>query len=220
MGKVTVCTREEPFIGSFTAFVTEPENFDPSVESLPLIVFLHGAGESGKSTPETVDKVRAHGIPKYFCADPDYRSLRVITLSPQCPDGFIWEQVTFQLKDMIDSVAEEYKVDMNKISVTGLSMGGYGTWNMLTTYPDFFSKAAPICGGGVSWRAENSLKGKELRVFHSVDDSSVPFACSVDMVAAARRAGAAVEFISYTDEGHGCWSRAYETTDVIEWLCK
>ena len=104
------------------------------------------------------------------------------------------------------------------VSLTGLSMGGFGTWNMLTTYPEYFYRAAPICGGGVPWRINERLEGKPIRVFHSVDDPSVPYLCSVLMVERARKAGAAVEFISYTDEGHGCWDRAYEQTDLIGWL--
>lgn len=214
----TVFTLPAPLIGSMSGIVTVPSDHDPEKERLPVIVFLHGAGEVGDGSEKAVQKVRAHGVPKYFGEDADYQGLRVVTVSPQCPDGLIWDQVTLQLKDFIDAAVARFGGDPAYVSITGLSMGGFGTWNMLTTYPEYFYRAAPICGGGVSWRITERLEGKPIRVFHSVDDPSVPYLCSVLMVERARKAGAAVEFISYTDEGHGCWDRAYEQTDLIKWL--
>lgn len=211
-------TKEEPFIGILGGIVTVPDDFDKEKESLPVILFLHGAGERGKGTPETVDKVKVHGVPKYFSKDPCFMGVRAVTVSPQCPEGFIWDQLTFQLKDYLDAVIEEYHGDVNNVSVTGLSMGGYGTWNLITTYPGFFSCAAPVCGGGVSWRARDTLHGKKIWAFHSTDDGAVPFTCSVDMVQRAEQSGADVKFTAFTGLGHGCWEAAYETTKVIEWL--
>ena len=80
-----VFTRPEPMIGQLSAFITAPSDHDPAAERLPVVVFLHGAGESGESTPETLPVVHAHGIAKYFGADADYKGLRAITISPQCP---------------------------------------------------------------------------------------------------------------------------------------
>lgn len=219
MDNIKIFTTEAAYTGSITGIVTTPAGYvNDGSEKLPMIVFLHGAGEVGDGTKKTIDKVKVHGIPKYFTKDPDYKGLRVITASPQAVDGFVWDQQTFQLKEWIDAVAEEFHADPDRISITGISMGGYGTWNMLSTYPDYFWKAAPICGGGISWRINGSLKGKPVRVFHSVDDSAVPFTCSVEMVMKARMFGADVSFTSYTSEGHGCWEKAYEETDLIEWL--
>lgn len=214
----TVFTLPVPLIGSMSGIVTVPSDHDPEKERLPVIVFLHGAGEVGDGSEKAVQKVRAHGIPKYFGEDADYNGLRVVTVSPQCPPGLIWDQVTLQLKAFIDAAVARFGGDPAYVSLTGLSMGGFGTWNMLTTYPEYFYRAAPICGGGVPWRINERLEGKPIRVFHSVDDPSVPYLCSVLMVERARKAGAAVEFTSYTDEGHGCWDRAYEQTDLIGWL--
>ena len=213
-----IFTKDEPFIGSMTGLVTVPGDFDPGKEKLPMTVFLHGAGEVGDGTVRTIEKVKVHGIPKYFDEDPCFRGNRVITASPQCIDGLIWDQLTIQTMDWIKAAAEKYGADMSRISLSGISMGGFGTWNLYTTYPDFFARYAPICGGGVSWRINEIHRGTKLRVFHSVDDDSVPFECSVLMVEAARRAGAYVEFVSYTDKGHGCWSEAYGETDLIDWL--
>ena len=214
-----IITRQYPFIGQLTAIVTFPDDFAPEKESLPVILFLHGAGERGASTPETVDLVKVHGIARYFSADPCYKGTRVITVSPQCPLGFVWDHVTFMLKDFIDAVVDEYNGDKSRIAVTGLSMGGYGTWNMLSTFPDYFYKAAPICGGGISWRVrEAQMVGKPIWAFHSTDDTAVPFECSVDMVKRADETGADVKFTAFCDLGHGCWETAYEKTDLVRWL--
>ncbi len=218
MDKEIIFSKEEAFIGSLIGIVTVPSDYDPEKEKLPVIVFLHGAGEVGNGTAETVEKVKVHGIPKYFCRDNDYLGLRVITVSPQCPSGLIWDQITLQLMDYINAIIDKFNGDRSHIALTGLSMGGFGTWNLITTFPEFFCCAAPICGGGVSWRANEKLKGKKIRVFHSVDDGAVPFTCSVDMVKKVIASGADVEFTSYTNEGHGCWDRAYEKTDLIKWL--
>lgn len=217
MNNTDIFTTKAAYVGSMTGIVTTPSDYTGK-EKLPMIVFLHGAGEVGDGTDKYIDRVKVHGIAKYFSKDPDYKGLKVITASPQAIDGYIWDQLTLQLKEWIDAVAEKYNADPDRISITGLSMGGYGTWNMLTTYPAYFWRAAPICGGGVSWRINGSLKDKPIRAFHSVDDNSVPFNCSVEMVAFARTAGADVSLTSYTNEGHGCWNRAYEEGNLIEWL--
>lgn len=199
--------------GSLSGVVTVPSGFDPEKESLPVIVFLHGSGERG-TNPEVV---KVHAVPKLFSKDPDYHGLRVITLSPQCPEGMIWSHLAFPLKNWIDAAAEKLNGDKKRISVTGLSMGGYGAWEMITTFPDYFSCCAPVCGGGVSWRT-NRLAGKKIRVYHGLDDDVVPFSCSLEMVEAARKNGAEVEFTAYDKVGHGSWVKAYEETDLIEWM--
>lgn len=203
--------------GSLTGYVTLPSDYKEG-EKLPMIVFLHGIGERGESTPETVDKVCVHGIPKYFVKDPDYKGLRVITASPQCPDKYVWNHILPMLKMWIDEVAEKYGADENRISITGLSMGGFGTWDMIGTYPEYFCCAAPVCGGGGVWLAGDKFKGKTIRVYHSIDDTAVPYNYSVIMTEKATKNGAIVDFTTYTDKGHGCWDAAYGETDLIEWL--
>lgn len=208
-----IFTRPAEVCDSLSGIVTVPTGFDPKKESLPVIVFLHGAGERGTD----LNLVKVHGIPKLFSAEPDYRGLRVITLSPQCPEEMIWDNLVFPLKNWIDQAVEALNGDPSRISITGLSMGGFGTWAMVTAFPDYFSCAAPVCGGGVSWLCDR-LKGMKLRVYHGLDDDSVPFQYSQMMVGAARRSGAEVELIAYDRVGHGCWNRAYEQTDLIVWL--
>lgn len=207
-----------PQIGRLSGVVTAPADHDPNKEKLPVIVFLHGAGEVGDGSPAALPRVYAHGIPKYFGKDADYLGLRVLTISPQCPEGLIWDQITLHLTAYLDAALAAFGGDPARVALTGISMGGFGTWNLITTYPDRFYRAAPICGGGVVWRINDRLKNKPIRIYHSVDDPSVPFLCSAMMAQRAEAVGADVEFVSYCGEGHGCWDRAYEEGDLIEWL--
>lgn len=213
MEQVFIYTKEVEVCGSLSGVVTTPKDFDPAKESLPLIVFLNGAGERGPD----INNVKTHAIPKLFSRDPDYHGLRVLTVSPQCPAEMTWNHLAFPVMEWIKAIAKELNADENRISVTGLSMGGFGTWELLCTFPDFFSCGAPVCGGGLSWRA-GALRGQKIRVFHSVDDTVVPFSYSEQMVWAAKANGADVMFFPTDRYGHNCWDHAYEQTDLIEWL--
>ncbi len=197
-----------------SALVTTPSDFDAERESLPMIVFLHGSGERGTD----VEKVKLLGIPKYFCQNSDYLGLRVITVSPQCPEGTVWNNISIPLFDFIVKTAEKYNADFSAISITGLSMGGFGTWEMLFSHPDFFSAAAPICGGGMDWRVPFDLK-TPVRIFHGECDNAVPVEYSKILYKALKeRRASEASLTLYPNVGHNSWENAYEQTDLIEWL--
>ena len=205
-------------LGTLAGVITTPKDFDPEKEKLPVIVNLHGAGERGNGSPEHLKRIiNTPGLASYFWKDPDYKGLRVITISPQCPENMFWTHLIFPLMQWITEVVDMVNGDKDRISVTGLSMGGYATWDLMCTFPDYFSCGAPICGGGCPGRAF-CLKGNKFRVYHSIDDSIVPYKYSVDMVNAARANGALVDFITYDKFDHGAWLPAYRDTDLIEWL--
>lgn len=191
--------------------LSTPENYDPKTESLPLIVFLHGAGERGTD----INLVKIHGIPKIFDKGSD---LRVVTVSPQCDLHTTWNAQVNELKAFIDYIADEYNIDKNRISITGLSMGGFGTWSMGIAFPDYFSALAPVCGGnGMVWLAD-LLKNIPIRAFHGTADTVVLPSGSIDMVEAVNKAGGKAELTLYEGVGHDSWVQAYEQTDLIEWL--
>ena len=208
-----VFTKNVDVCGSLSGIVTVPADFDPKKESLPVIVFLHGAGERG----DDLTRVKGNGVAKLFSKDPEHRGLRVITLSQQCPEGMVWLSLIYPLISWIEAAVAELNGDPNRISLTGLSMGGFGTWGMITAFPDYFSCAAPICGGGMSWTC-GCLKNFKIRAFHGIDDQVVPFVYSQLMVEAARNAGADVVLTAYDQVGHNSWTKAYEETDLIPWL--
>lgn len=213
MENITLYTKEVEVAGSLTGIITVPTGFDPEKESLPVIVFLNGAGERGPD----IERVKVHAIPKLFTRDPDYHGLRIITMSPQCPENMTWNHLAFPVMEWIKAAVKEYGGDENRISLTGLSMGGFGTWELLCTFPGYFSCGAPVCGGGLSWRAD-ALRGQKIRVYHSVDDGVVPFSYSEQMVNAAKANGAQIQFFPSDGYNHNCWDNAYEETDLIEWL--
>ena len=193
--------------------ITTPSGFDPAKESLPLILFLHGAGERGDNS----EIIRVHGIPKLFGADPDYHGLRVVTLSPQCPNGVNWNTVSTAVYELLQSIIEEYNIDRKRISVTGLSMGGSGSWDFGIRHHDMLAACAPICGGGVSWEA-SELRDVPVRCYHGLADTVVPPINTQEMARRLREAGGQVEEFYYEGVGHDSWVIAYEQTDLIEWL--
>lgn len=198
---------------SFRAVVTTPSGFDPEKESLPMIVFLHGAGERG----EELSSVKIHGIPKLFSADPDYQGHRVITVSPQCPLTTVWNDLSIPLFDFVLRMAEKYRADRDRISITGISMGGFGTWELLVSHPDFFSAAAPICGGGMDWRIPRKMK-TPIRAFHCEGDPVVPVDYSRRMCGTVTERGGSAELTVFPGNRHNAWDPAYEQTDLIAWL--
>ena len=189
--------------------LTRPEGSEG--EALPLIVCLHGAGERGDS--EQV--LCVHGVPRYFSANAEHGGIRAVTLSPQCPQGDIWSNFPSVIMELILHVAHREGVDMNRISITGLSMGGFGTWSMLAQFPNFFSAAAPICGGGVSWYINTKTP---IRAFHGDKDDVVPLIYSQLMVDAVNSRGGNATLKIFEGCDHGSWEPAYEQTDVLAWL--
>lgn len=180
-------------------------------ERLPMIVFLHGAGERG-TNPEIM---KCHSIPKLFDGPVNYRC---VVVCPQCPDNQVWNTQVDRLKCFIDCMAESYHVDRKKISLTGVSMGGYGSWELAMSYPELFCALAPICGDGMTWRA-GLLKDLPVWAFHGGADNVVFPEGSVRMVEAINRAGGQAKLTLYPGVGHDSWAKAYlPETGLIEWL--
>ena len=198
-----------PKFGNFNYIVHEGRR-KADGEKLPMLVFLHGAGERG----DNYEKLFIHGPAKYikngsFVTD-------AIVVCPQCPDGVVWNNLALMLRDFIPHMAELYGADKDRISISGISMGGYGTWEMLMFAPELFYKAAPICGGGTSWRA--SLIKAQVWTFHGNADNVVPFSASAEMVEGMKKAGLKPRFTIFNDVDHNSWEPAYEQTKVLDWL--
>lgn len=200
----------------YNCIVTYPDDFNPkSDQTLPMIVFLHGMGERGND----VEKVCIHGIPKLFSKDCTYKNLRVITVSPQCPDNETWAKYPDDIMTFIDNAADDLGADKSKISLTGLSMGGFGTFAVGAKYADRFTHLAPICGGG-SVRHAKKYKNIPMRIFHGDADTVVKPENSIKMYDAIKQYSDSVELIMYEGVDHNSWDRAYEKSDLIEWLVK
>jgi predicted peptidase len=181
---------------------------DYQKKKYPLLLFLHGAGEKGNN----LDKLKRHGPPKLI---EEGKDLPFIVVSPQCPQLTYWHPDP--LHNLVEEVAEETGADKNHIYITGISMGGYGTWAYCISYPFTVAAAVPICGGGDPRFAER-MSSVPVWAFHGAQDDVVPPGESERMVNALREAGGQVAFTVYPEAGHDSWTQTYENPEVFEWL--
>ncbi len=190
-----------------------PNGYHESKKDWPLILFLHGAGERGTH----IDKVAKHGPPKIV--RDGTMDLPFIIVSPQCPNGKWWSDKA-QLKNLsalLDAIEKKYRVDKKRVYLTGLSMGGYGTWHLAAAQPNRFAAIAPICGGGNVEDAKK-LSGLPMWVFHGARDSVVPLAQSERMVRAVKAEEGKIQFTIYPEAGHDSWSVTYANPDLYQWF--
>lgn len=190
-----------------------PEDYaaGASGDAWPLLVFLHGAGERG----EDLEAVLKHGPPKKI---ENGEHLPCIVVSPQCAARKLWHPE--QVAALIDAIESQYRVDPDRIYLTGLSMGGYGTWATAARYPERFAAAVPICGGGKPEDMAAPLAGLPIWVFHGKQDRVVPVARSEAMVQAIREAGGgdSIRLTVYPEAGHDSWTMAYDDPELWKWL--
>ena len=185
--------------------------FPDDYTDLPLLIYLHGAGERGLN----YDHIYRHGVGRLIG---EGREIPAVVLIPQCPEEFVWDNVVVDLKKIIDTVAKEYAIKPDRICITGSSMGGFGTWMMGLTYKNFFSGLAPIAGGGMAWRTMN-LKNTPVYAIHGSDDEPVNCVYSKMMCQWVNNFGGNAKLTILDGFGHndGIY-HAYYHTDVIDWL--
>lgn len=185
----------------------------------PLILFLHGAGERGSD----VWLVAKHGPPKIVREQPD---LPFIVVSPQCPAGRVWDND--EVLALLDEILATQPVDPTRVYLTGLSMGGYGTWSLGLAHPERFAAIVPICGGGDPLKAmladpnkAEALRSLAVWAFHGAKDPVVKLSESERMVEALRRAGVReVELTVYPEAQHDSWTETYANPKLYEWLLR
>jgi predicted peptidase len=183
----------------------------------PLILFLHGVGERGSD----VWLVAKHGPPK---VDTQMTNFPFIVVSPQCPDGKLWSND--QLLSLLDDVEKRYAVDSHRVYLTGLSMGGFGTWSLGLSHPDRFAALAPLCGGGdyiTPYLLDDSLKPAlrtlPIWAFHGGKDTVVPMIESERMIAYMRKFGDQnVKLTIYPNATHDCWTQTYGNQALFDWF--
>ena len=185
-----------------------PAGYEDSDRRWPLMLFLHGSGESG----ESLAKVKANGPPKLIAGNE--RAFPCIVVSPQSP-GRGWN--TDYLDALLDDICATYRVDPERVYLTGLSMGGYGTWMLAAAHPDRFAAIVPICGGGNPADADK-LKGLPIWAFHGADDKTVKLENSEKMVDALKAVGSDVTFTVYPGVGHDSWTETYANPELYDWL--
>lgn len=188
-----------------------PTKYGAPNEKHPLILFLHGSGERGNYLP----LVKKHGPPKIAEERPE---LPFIVVSPQLSsDNRFFNPAA--LAALLDTVVEKYQVDKDRIYLTGLSMGGGGSWHLAALQPDRFAAVVPICG----WtdpRDAVKLKHVSVWTIHGDADGAVPFMETEQMVDALRNAGADVKFTIHHGGEHDTWTSTYAMPEFYEWLLR
>ena len=189
-----------------------PEGYGEEDKRWPLMLFLHGAGERG----DDLNKVKVHGPPKIVEKQKDFP---FIVVSPQCPKDVWWNDKVEVLINLLDEIVARYDVDTERVYLTGLSMGGYGTWALASKYPDRFAAAAPICGGGMRIMAFG-LKDVPIWAFHGGKDPVVPVEESKEMVAAVKARGGDAQLTIYPNARHDSWTETYNNPELYDWFLK
>ena len=184
---------------------------DEMEENLPIIFQLHGAGERGNGKDD-LWKVEVHGLSKIMTEDKNYRCILV---EPQCKENSFWVAHIQEINSFIDKVCEYFKADLKRIYLTGLSMGGFGTWYTAMAFPHKFAAIVPICGGGMPWNA--GVLTMPVWAFHGMDDDLVLPSNTIDMVNALKKAGRNVKMSLFEGVGHGVWVNAYND-ELVNWL--
>jgi predicted peptidase len=184
-----------------------PRGYQKSDQRWPLMLFLHGAGETGTN----LTKVKAHGPPKLVESAPGFP---FIVVSPQSVRrGWNVEL----LNALLDDIIQNYRVDKDRVYLTGLSMGGFGTWSLAAAHPEKFAAIVPICGGGKPSDA-SKLATLPIWAFHGAKDPTVPLQRSREMVEAVQAAGGKVKFTVYPEAPHDCWTQTYNNPQLYQWL--
>jgi predicted peptidase len=187
-----------------------PQGYE-SREDWPLILFLHGRGERG----DDLNLVKLHGLPRLIEAGEHYP---FVIVAPQCPaSGLWWLDQIETLNALLDDVIARYDVDPKRVYLTGLSMGGGGTWFLAGRYPERFAAIAPICGSSLRPLADQLVKTPAW-VFHGDSDAIVPLAQSQQMVHALEELGGNVRFTVYPDVGHNSWDLTYSNPELFTWF--
>ncbi|MBN1844321.1 MAG: prolyl oligopeptidase family serine peptidase [Sedimentisphaerales bacterium] len=203
-------TMNRPVIMKSQYWLYLPAEYGRTEKKWPLILFLHGAGERG----DNLELVTKHGPPKLARQG---KAFPFIIVSPQCPTNYWWPTELEVLNALLDEIIEKYPVDTSRIYLTGLSMGGFGSWSLACRNPERFAAVAPICGGGQPYLA-GQLKDVPVWAFHGGKDPVVPPKLSEEMVQAVKNAGGDARLTVYPEAGHDSWTEAYNDPKLYEWF--
>ncbi|NMA20608.1 MAG: prolyl oligopeptidase family serine peptidase [Lentisphaerae bacterium] len=205
----------------------EPKNIASGVR-YPLVLFLHGAGERGIDNQKQL--VHVAGL---FSDPENRRKYPCFVLAPQCASDEQWVDRPWSFPNcvqplypsrnlvsamqLLDQTIRDYPVDPGRIYIMGLSMGGYGTWDAITRFPERFAAAIPICGGGDISKAAK-LTNLPIWAFHGGADDAVPVKLSRDMCNAIQQQGGNCRYTEFPGTGHNSWTPATEQPELLPWL--
>ncbi len=186
----------------------QPPHYDTR-EDWPLLLFLHDEEARG----EDMEQLTASGPLGRIAAGDDFP---FVVASPQCPAGLYWPELCLELKTLIDDLAAAYAIDTSRVYLSGMGMGGYGTWFLAARYPSRFAAIAPMGGGGDWWMVER-LKGIPIWAFHGDSDDVVPLIETKVMVNRIRAQGGSARLTVYGEREYA-WSRTYNNSELYRWF--
>jgi len=206
----------------------QPSPYSPE-KKYPLVIFFHCAGERGTDN----QKQLVHGT-SLFSNEDNRQRFPCFVFAPQCPEEQQWVDMPWTADSGVrpphpsmpmqlalnglESLLHEFSIDTNRIYVTGLSMGGFATWDLVTRFPGWFAAAAPICGGGDEHTVTPAVARVPLWTFHSADDNVVKVHRTRNMVEAIRSVGSSPKYFEYSGLGHGSWGKAYAEPEFLPWM--
>jgi predicted peptidase len=186
-----------------------PADYDQAKDtSWPLVLFLHGAGERG----DDIERVKIHGPPRLVASG---KQFPFVLCSPQCPTGSRWN--ADELDKLVDELAARYRIDRQRLYVTGLSMGGAGTWSLIAAQPEKYAAAMPLCGRGDLQTAEKLAQTPTWVLVGAKDRAETVQNCQ-EMASAIAKAGGKGRFTLYFELPHDCWTVTYNNPETYEWL--
>lgn len=191
-----------------------PEGYDEDPEAeWPLVIFLHGIGERG----EDLEKVKSWGPAKRI---EQGHTFPAIVVSPQCPPDGWWPHYTRELILLLDDLEATHRIDKDRIYITGLSMGGFGTWSLIAAIPDRIAAAVPVCGGTDLFSARTIGKNHvPVWAFHGEIDTVVPVEESLRATQTLRASGNRdARLTIYSGVGHNAWTPTYNDQNMWDWL--
>lgn len=200
-----------------------PKNYDKQ-KKYPLMLWLHGGAGRGNDNLKQISGGNTLGShvwtsPKNQLANPCF------VVAPQCPSGELWATLdtaepTDQLRlvlELLQGLQKAFNLDDQRFYVAGQSMGGFGTWSLVSKYPGMFAAAIPICGGGNETEASKLTK-MSIWAFHGEKDEAVSVKRSRNMIAAIREVGGKAKYTEYKGAGHVIWDKVFSEPDLIEWV--
>jgi predicted peptidase len=203
-----------------------------TLRKYPLVIFLHGSGERGNDNEAQLK----WGVMN-FASDQNMMLHPAIVIAPQCPEKMSWSNFSRGktssdirllaepskpmqlLMGLIHQIMKTMPVDSNRIYITGLSMGGFGTYDAIERYPDLFAAAVPVCGGGDPTKA-STIARIPIWIFLGAEDPAVNPSYSLDMLEALTKLGLHPGITQYPEVGHFSWLGAYSDPLMIEWMFK
>ncbi len=201
---------KELLLGKLRYIIRYPDEFSEN-KRYPVVIFLHGAGTRGDDISKLVSN-------PFFSLTEKYKNFPFICVAPLCSEN-TWFDMWEHLEKLVTEISSLPFTDQSRIYLMGASMGGYATWQLAMSMPEYFAAIVPICGGGMYWNA-GRLVNVPVWAFHGAKDTTVLLEESVKMVEAVKRHGGEAKLTVYTENSHDAWSDTYSNPEVFAWLLK